>query len=181
MTTKKIIIYVIAILLVSTFLAGFWPRLQGYLQYKKDIKFEEALLAPYKQDTYGGKTPEETWDMFLAALNKGDLDLASKYFRVPSQEEWKNDLYKMRDENTLADKIKKWSEYKNKWKKVESRDNIEGFETFTFDEYIDKPFTKDFSDGAGGTIRKTMPAGYYSVGVYFIFNSYTNVWKLDAM
>ena len=41
---------------------------------------------PYREDKYGGKTPEETYDMFLDALRKGDTTLASKYFIVYKQD-----------------------------------------------------------------------------------------------
>lgn len=38
--------------------------------------FEEAM----RNDTYGGETPQETLELFIHALNKGDMDLAAKYF-----------------------------------------------------------------------------------------------------
>lgn len=31
-------------------------------------------------DTYGGKTPQETLQLYIAAVEKGDYELASKYF-----------------------------------------------------------------------------------------------------
>ena len=40
---------------------------------------------PYREDKYGGKTPEETYDLFLDALRKGDTTLASRYFEIESQ------------------------------------------------------------------------------------------------
>jgi hypothetical protein len=43
-------------------------------------------------DKYGGQTPEETLDMFLVALDKGDTELASKYFEVRSQSGWRASL-----------------------------------------------------------------------------------------
>ena len=46
-----------------------------------------AIKAAYEADTYGGKTPQETWDMFIQALEAGDTDLAAKYFIVEKQEE----------------------------------------------------------------------------------------------
>ncbi len=51
---------------------------QKQIQFTLDAqkKYEEAM----KNDTYGGKTPEETLQMFTGALKKGDIDLASKYF-----------------------------------------------------------------------------------------------------
>jgi len=46
-----------------------------------------AIKAAYEQDTYGGATPQETWQMFIKALEAGDTDLAAKYFIVEKQEE----------------------------------------------------------------------------------------------
>ena len=45
----------------------------------QDIKEWEAQ---YENDTYGGTNPEETLALFIDALKKGDIDLASKYFVV---------------------------------------------------------------------------------------------------
>ncbi|MBI5732511.1 hypothetical protein HY967_00940 [Candidatus Jorgensenbacteria bacterium] len=38
--------------------------------------FEEAM----RNDTYGGKTPQETLNLFIEALKKDDIELASRYF-----------------------------------------------------------------------------------------------------
>ena len=43
-------------------------------------KGEKAYVDAMTADTYGGKTPQETLDLFVAALRAGDVDLASKYF-----------------------------------------------------------------------------------------------------
>ena len=44
----------------------------------------DELLA---QDIYGGETPEETLNLYIQALEAGDLELASKYFILQDQEE----------------------------------------------------------------------------------------------
>jgi len=49
---------------------------QKYLDWEKN--YEKAM----KEDTYGGKTPEETLKMFIEALKKEDVELASKYFML---------------------------------------------------------------------------------------------------
>ncbi|HPW34409.1 MAG TPA: hypothetical protein PK367_01445 [Candidatus Paceibacterota bacterium] len=105
---------------------------QKYLDWQKD--YEDAMRA----DTYGGKTPQETLDMFVNALEKEDIDLASKYFIIgetTTQDEWRDGLAKKRDEGTLdeiIDKIQKskinseysWSE--TTWFNVkDSNGNIE--------------------------------------------------------
>ena len=38
------------------------------------------------QDTFGGETPEETLEMYIEALKVGDVELASKYFRLEDQD-----------------------------------------------------------------------------------------------
>lgn len=49
-------------------------------QYQKYLDFKSNYEKAMEADTYGGKTPQETLNMFIDALKKGDLDLASKYF-----------------------------------------------------------------------------------------------------
>lgn len=55
-------------------------------------KAEEEDYKLALADTYGGKTPQETLDMFIDAVEKGDYELASKYFVIPKQEEWGDNL-----------------------------------------------------------------------------------------
>lgn len=50
---------------------------KAYDAYLKYINQYETAM---KNDTYGGQTPQETLDMFVDALKKGDVELASKYF-----------------------------------------------------------------------------------------------------
>ena len=86
----KIIIIAIVFLLIAVggYIAG---NLTKYgLDVRKADKtverFQGSLEEPYKKDVYGGKTPEETWAMYIDALKKGDIDLAIKYYAVGDQE-----------------------------------------------------------------------------------------------
>ncbi len=54
---------------------------------KQMQRYYKKLEEAYKQDTYGGKTPEETIKLFVDALKAGDIELASKYFVVEKQGE----------------------------------------------------------------------------------------------
>ncbi len=56
---------------------------------QKSIEEETKLL---KQDTYGGKTPEETLELFVQALKQKDSELASKYYLPWKQEEAKKEM-----------------------------------------------------------------------------------------
>src|SRR3989344_642010 len=55
-------------------------------------KFGEEDYARAMADTYGGKTPQETLQMYIDAVEKGGYELASKYFIGDKQDEELNKL-----------------------------------------------------------------------------------------
>jgi len=59
---------------------------------KEIVRYMERLEEAYRNDAYGGDTPEETLNLFIAALKAGDTDLAAKYFLLEEQEKAKVDL-----------------------------------------------------------------------------------------
>jgi hypothetical protein len=78
---------------------------QKYEQYMQAVKrYEDAQRA----DTYGGKTPQETIDLFVAALKQGDVELASKYFVIQAfgtqqDPKWLDGLQKAKDEGRIVE------------------------------------------------------------------------------
>ena len=77
-----------------------------YYQYRQSPEYQaqkyfEDLKRQYEQDTYGGDTPEETLQLFIDALKKGDTELASKYFVVEKQEEWIKNFSIAKENNNL--------------------------------------------------------------------------------
>ncbi|MDP3710849.1 MAG: hypothetical protein Q8R29_03995, partial [bacterium] len=69
-----------------------------YLKYRyspeyKTYKEAQRLIKEYNEDPYGGNTPEETLQLFIDALKKGDTDLASKYFVM---EKWSKKTEELR-------------------------------------------------------------------------------------
>lgn len=68
------------------------PWLREWQNRRAASAFKKQMEELYRNDKYGGKTPEETFDMFIAALEKGDVELASKYFVLDKQEGWRQSL-----------------------------------------------------------------------------------------
>ncbi|MFA6364900.1 MAG: hypothetical protein WCW78_00660 [Candidatus Paceibacterota bacterium] len=69
-------------------------KYERYLSSREVDKMASALNQLEKQDydaamadTVGGKTPQETLSMYIAAVEKGDYVLASKYFIGSKQEQ----------------------------------------------------------------------------------------------
>ena len=83
-----------------------WKWWQGMkneaANFEKEIADKKAKIAA---DTYGGKTPQETLDMFITAVEKGDYELASKYFVVERQEEWKDNLMEVKNLDFLINDL----------------------------------------------------------------------------
>ncbi len=101
--SKRIFIAVF-LFLIFVILAGYWIWFYYYSPYavigQNVRKYERAIKQmeeDLKADIYGGKTPEQTLQMFVEALTKEDIELASKYFALGgplSREEWKQKIKK---------------------------------------------------------------------------------------
>jgi hypothetical protein len=61
---------------------------------KKNKEDQDRALQLIMADTYGGKTPQETLQMYITAVEKGDYALASKYFIAKYQDQEKDKLMK---------------------------------------------------------------------------------------
>jgi len=98
----------IVIGILVLYVAGLW----GWRKYEWNQSIKRGEIAEenlkklmredYEQamaDTYGGKTPQETLKMYIDAVEKGDYELASKYFIGDKQEKELNSFNGATDEN----------------------------------------------------------------------------------
>lgn len=121
---NKYLIALVLFLAIGLF-SGFFvwllsPQMREARQLKKGLEsFNKAIKAEeqkYASDTYGGTTPEETYRLFLEALKKQDIELASKYFILNKQEEYKN----------LFTQIKNSGQWDNMMKDLLDSRNLKG-------------------------------------------------------
>ncbi len=152
----KIAAIIIGVLFV-VYLALIGPELwKSYKSQKALEKFEAEMRKPYEEDIYGGKTPEETWSMFLDALKKGDIDLASKYYDVEHQGEAKKWLENLKKENKIEQSIKEMEKLRKSENQPLSQEKVYYSYDFFNNEY------KQILTGR----------------VVFYLNPYTKVWKI---
>lgn len=103
-SVNNLITAAVAVLLV----VGGWFAVDYYRDSRQARVYEEMerkYIKAMTEDTYGGKTPQETLDMFVAALRAGDIDLASKYFMIDenlSREKWVDFLSGVQNKGLLA-------------------------------------------------------------------------------
>lgn len=94
-----LVAFFVAAFTLAVFVGGFKP-IQSWQQYwtTRQIMREAREREEFeKNDIYGGRTPEETYQLFLQALEKQDIELASKYFVRERQAEIKQRLTRIRE------------------------------------------------------------------------------------
>ncbi len=119
---KKITRIVIYIILGLAVLIFGLICLSKYAEWKFDREMESLKIEqekPYLEDTYGGATPKETLDLFIAAVEKEDFDLASKYFVISRQGEWRDVLKNAEQAEKIDDFLKPVKDESDKLKSVE--------------------------------------------------------------
>lgn len=142
-------------------------------------KLTEELQKPYREDTYGGKTPEETFDMFLDAIKKGDLELAVKYFVVKERDKQKARFDKMRQEGTFEKQIQKWEQARKEWVKV-----VDDYNDWKTHATVQYKYRREKAIKVFDELSKKeeiLPPGEYATEVIFDLNELTNIWKITLL
>lgn len=157
---------------VLWFVLNGMPYISSLKEKWQVYRLQAQWEKPYRQDTYGGKTPEETYDMFLDALRKGDTTLASKYFVVDEQERWLKTLEEYKKQNLLANFVGELENTKKFWVKKDHGNAVD----FQYKVLVEKNTAADF-DGQ----KINIPAGNYTNETELELNIYTKVWKITIL
>jgi len=159
-------VLILAVLAVVWFIPGYksWQLQRAY------DKVEE----PYYTDTYGGATPEETYDLFIDALKAGDIELASRYFVLEKQDNWLKTLEEYKNIESLNNFVNELENTRKTWKKVASN-NYPDLVSF---EYLVKVENDSTANLEGQQVN--VPAGNYTNET--IFQKYpSGVWKIEGL
>src|SRR3989344_273008 len=123
--------------LISVVLAVVW-FFPGYKSWQFQRAYDK-VEEPYYTDTYGGATPEETYDLFINALKAGDVELASRYFVLYKQDDWQETLQEYEKEGILLSFAEELENTKKIWKKSEK--STEETVSFTYKVFIEEGAT----------------------------------------
>lgn len=129
--------------------------------YKQTDAFMAALQEPFEEDTHGGKTPEETWALYVDAVKKRDIELASKYIDVDHQKKRLSLLEEQIQKNGLNIYIQQISSELKKDNEIEDFLKNNSKRAYYYYEFVDP------------ILKKKM-----RVDVNFYLNPLTNVWKI---
>lgn len=180
---------IISVFVIIIFFLGlFADDIQSYLDKKRDeniMAFAEQQRAKYLElqmaDNYGGKTPEETLDLYINALKVGDIELASKYSEISLENPYlqEGDLKKLEEMikrdgnlNILLENMN--NIIKKGVKKIWTSTKV----SFVYDYIITEQSTST-SIISGQEVLTVRPKGLKeSLGISLELNPYTKVWKI---
>ena len=167
------IVFILAVLagLIIWVMLNLGPWLRSWQDERAAKSAQEQLEKLYREDKYGGKTPEETFDMFIAALEQGDIELASKYFVLEKQDDWFKTLSQYQARDLLAYLISELKNNKEDWKKNYNGNSVE----FYYKVVIEEDSYANFKGQ-----KVPIEAGEYSNTVRF--EKYpSGVWKISLL
>ena len=78
-------ITILVVYLLYVVILGAKYYLDKWEMARKIDQFNQMVINMFKSDTYGGKTPEETYNLIVDALKKQDVDLAVKYIVLDAE------------------------------------------------------------------------------------------------
>lgn len=135
-----------------------WGRFFRYDVMKVYQAAEKKYVEAMKADTYGGKTPKETLDLFVAALRANDIDLASKYFLL--------------DDNASR---QGWVDWLNS---LSSKDLIRAMASDISKAFPDKQNLIDQNDYKFIVLDEN---GKLGSRIDMRLNAHTKVWKIESL
>src|SRR3989338_2945348 len=156
------IVFIFILIAVVSYVVGILVkyRLDVRKVDKATERFQSALEEPYKKDIYGGKTPEETWAMYIDALKKGDIDLASRYYAVGRIEGVPIDeIYTKKQNGQLQEWIRELETLKRDEQQFSSYED-----SYYFYNYFNEKHNQVLSSP-----------------VVFYLNPHTKVWKIVSL
>jgi len=166
-------VLILAALVIVWFFVIVAPRITVAFKSWQAQRAYDKMLEPYYKDTYGGKTPEETYDLFISALKNGDIELASKYFVIEKQGNWLKTLEEYEKNKSIVDFVKELEDTEKIWEK--SKESNETIASFEYQVLIEK--------GAKATIdgqEVEIPPGNYTNES--VFSKYPNgIWKIEGL
>lgn len=156
-----------------------YPEYQQWKFNRWAENFNKGWEDYFKNDTYGGKTPEETYNLYIAALKRGDTETASKYFYWERQVKQKEKL----DELKAKGELEKYIADLPKWEELKEEEyGVKEEKIYVFIEKTDKPEKVKLPDGKGGFIEEIFPPGdYVSFRANFYLNKAANIWKIYSL
>ncbi|MEM4648274.1 MAG: hypothetical protein QXO12_03140 [Candidatus Pacearchaeota archaeon] len=172
MNKKILAILLFVIIIVFIYLIWFtFFSTEAKLKKEFERQTKQILLArenyekAMKEDVYGGKTPEETLKLFIEALKKEDIELASKYFMLETNTQSPDYLTR-----------NKWFLFLNNIKEK----GMLKIMAYDLEKHA-KPLNKYDDELKYFSFGLFNDEGIVEVKIDMKFNQYSQVWKIESL
>jgi hypothetical protein len=162
----------LAAILVGPQLYFSWQMQAGERQ------FEKEFIEPLEQDKTGGKTPEQTMDFFIRALEQKDLQLAAAYFFPEDQADELARFQEFQNQGQLESFINEMKQARATWTN-EGEDLINNETTRQFQYLVSVKEGESFTTPTGEIIE--LPVGNLIQIVTFELNPIAQIWKIRSL
>jgi len=159
-------------------------RVKDWLDLKKADKeaqnFNEAVLKMFKEDTFGGKTPEETFNLFVDALKNEDIDLAIKYIVLDIER--RQNYWDEFNEKKQKGELKAYAEAFPKWEEFEQvKDDYNDWEKrATVEHGVEIKESRKVYDQVL-KIETIIQPGVYTDYSIILIKNINNIWKIESL
>ena len=165
--TGTLIVAIVAGFVIFGLLRG-QEFLASFLVGRETSKIQREFEKPYREDRYGGKTPEETFDLFLEALRKEDIDLASKYFELEKQERLEKSFEELKKSSAYNELLAEMEYARRNSRKVSENETVK----FIYKVKVEESRLINLPDGSTDII---LPGEY---GAELVFQNIFGRWKI---
>jgi hypothetical protein len=93
--------FISIVLVIILFVLGFGSRLFIFITLQKKLFERNILDKELVESKQGGNTPQETWNLYLDALEKEDIETAVSYWWPSERERMQTTLKKLKDAGLL--------------------------------------------------------------------------------
>lgn len=187
MVNSKKILKFVGILILALFVLYLGAEVGFQVKYRLELwktekameEFNKSIAEMFEADTFGGKTPEQTFDLFVDALKNENVDLAVKYIvlDIERRQKYYDEFNEMKQNGELKEYIENWPKWED-WS--QTKDNYTDWENRAEAWYAEEiteitrvydPYIKEY--------RNVKPGRYIQESIVFIKNQ-NNIWKIES-
>ena len=167
--------------LISTIMIGS----ENFSEWVDKIKYsgaESKLTGFYKENSLGGKTPYEAFDLFLATLESGDVHKASEYFVLETKSDWKNKFEKIKVMGGLSDQVDEWKKIRQTFEEVrDEQSDWNEYAAIKYSIFVEEGFELVLQGEEGRDTKIFIEPGEYSSSIFFGRDMVSDLWKIISL
>ena len=178
----------VGILILALFVLYLGAEVGFQVRYNLELRktdkaieeFNKSIEEMFRADIDGGKTPKETFNLFISALKNEDISLAVKYIvlDIERRQRYYDEFNEMKQNGKLKEYVESWP----KWEEFDQiKDDYNDWENrATVEHGIEIKDARKVYDQVLKVETVIQPGIYTDYSIIFIKNQ-NNIWKIESL